>query len=94
MLHTVASVALGLSIASFAAFVLFGVLSLRRKGTGVQPLAPAPGGVDDITRLLEALGKLVDSMAKLTDSFAKAGPSIAALVASILFLFVALVAAR
>jgi hypothetical protein len=94
MLHTVAWVALVLSIASFLAFVLFGALTLKKSGSGVQPLAPAPGGVDDITRLIEALGKLAESMAKLTDSLAKAGPAIAALVASMVFLFVALVAAR
>lgn len=93
MLHTVAEVALGLSVASFLAFVVFGAMSLRRRGSGVQPLAPAPG-VDDVTRLIEALGKLVETMAKLTDSLAKAGPAIAALVASMIFLFVALVAAR
>ncbi len=94
MLQAVTWVALALAVASFVAFVVFGILTLRKTPPPAPHVAAAPAGVDDITKLIEAVGKLVEGLAKLTDSLARAGPAIAALVASMVFLLAALVAAR
>ena len=91
-------VALVLSVCSFVAFVVFAALGFRKRSAPIVQVGLAPGqqpaNLSDITKLVEALAKLADSFAKFTDSLAKAGPAIAALVASMVFLFVALVAVR
>lgn len=94
MLQAVTWVALALSVASFAAFVVFGLLMLRKAQAPETPHVAAPAALDDVARLIEAVGKLVEGLSKLTDSLARAGPAIAALVASMVFLFAALVSAR
>jgi len=79
----------GATAMSFASFLLFVYLSARR-----APALPVAGagnvaqhaGLSDVVKVAEAV-------AKLADSFAKAGPALSALVASIVFLLLALVAA-
>jgi hypothetical protein len=77
--------ALGMSVVSFIAFL---VLTFRRH------TAAAAGGAGVVERQsgLEDLAKVTEALSKLADSLAKAGPSIAALVASIFFMMVALIA--
>jgi hypothetical protein len=89
-------VALVLSVASFVMFVIFAALGFRLRvqqapkaqGTDIQLQA----GLSDIARTAEALAKLAESLGKFAESLAKAGPAIAALVASIVFLLMAIAA--
>ena len=94
-LQPVTCVSLWLSGASFVAFVLFAFLGLR--GPRPQPraaLAAQPqAGLPDLVQLAEALARLAESLGKFAESLAKAGPAISALVASIVFMLIALAAA-
>jgi hypothetical protein len=86
---------LWLSIASFVSFLVFATLSYFQKPskTNSQPKdVQLQAGVSDITKLVEAVAKLAESFGKFAGSLAKAGPAISALVASLIFMAIALAA--
>jgi hypothetical protein len=80
-----------LAAASFLAFVVFGFIGFRPRRelpkSSTTQLQAAESAV------IEAVGKLTENFAKLAESFAKAGPAISALVASIIYMLIALAAA-
>ena|SRR5215469_1393204 len=90
--HTVTEVALWLSGASFAVYIVEVGFALFSKPVAdakqaannavVKARALAAPTIDDLT-------KLIDSLSKLTDSLSKAGPSLTSLIAAVLFLGVA-----
>lgn len=96
-MFTVTNVALGLAIASFLAFVVFGLILIFRKpaqsGTTPKTVDMTKfSGVEDVAKLIEAIGKLIDGLSKFADALTKAGPAISALVASIIFVAIAFAA--
>jgi hypothetical protein len=80
-----------LAAASFLAFVVFGFIGFRTKREVPKGSETELQAAD--SAVVEAVGKLVESFAKLGESFAKAGPAISALVASIIYMLIALAAA-
>ena len=96
-MQTVTWVSVGLSVASFLVFVILAALGLRLREQQVTAKPAAAdvllqAGPSDIARTAEALAKLAEGLGKFAESLAKAGPAIAALVASIVFLSLALTA--
>ena len=90
--HLVTVIALAMAVLSFAIYAIEVIAALRakpvadahqavQKAAGLMDAAPAPT-LNDLSRLIEALGKL-------TDSLSKAGPSLTSLIAAVLFLAIA-----
>lgn len=81
MLQVLTITAYAFSVISFGLFVY--LLVTRKRPAGGLGDAKLQSGLDDISKMLEAL-------AKLTDSFAKAGPLVMTLVSAIFFFLIAL----
>src|SRR6202000_2109078 len=92
---TIASIAAYLSVFSFVAFIVFGLIaSLNIRTTRAAHIPDTrdltlQSGLTDIVKLIEAIAKLAESLGKFADSLAKAGPAISALIASMVFLSLA-----
>ncbi len=91
-MQPVTCVSLWLSGASFVAFVVFASLGLRRPPPQPRAALAMGPGLPDLVQLAEALARLAESLGKFAESLAKAGPAISALVASIIFMVIALAA--
>jgi hypothetical protein len=84
----------GLSLLSFLLFIGLAIertLELRRMQRNAVPQNPLAAGAQ--SGFLEGTGKVLEAAAKLTDALAKAPLAVVAVVASLLFLIVAIGAA-
>jgi len=95
MMHWVCVVSLSMAGITFALFVIAALVQLFRRPAPL--VRPTPGGGIGAgvqqQALIEDMAKLVEALGKLADSLTKAGPTVVAFTATLAFLLVAMAAA-